>query len=77
MRFIGAVAQLAGDAEAVGLETSHRFGVARRRRAVEQVEGHGFMFEPVAQQVNHAAFGDLALQACQKLLPLRAVVVKV
>ena len=64
---VAAVAKLAGDAEDVGREPLGRLHVARRRRAVEKVHMSWAVLDASAQHVYHAALGDLALQALQKL----------
>src|SRR2546422_1045886 len=48
LRLVAAVAELAGDAEAVGGVTLLGLHVARRRRAVEEVEVVRPMLDPVA-----------------------------
>ena len=77
LRLVAAVAQLAGDAEAVRGVALRGLGVARRRRAVEQVELVRPVLDAVAQHVDDAALADLALQAGQELAPRRAVLVEV
>ena len=71
--FVAAVAQLAGDAEAVLLEAFLSLVVASRRRAVEQVQVVRPVLDAVAQHVDGAAFGNLALEPGQELAPRRAV----
>ena len=56
-----AVAQLAGDGEAVVAVAELRLLVAGRGRAVEEVDVGVEMFDAVAQDVDGAAFVDLAL----------------
>ncbi len=73
---VAAVAQLAGDAEAVGGVALAGLRVARRGRAVEEVEVVRAVLDAVAQHVDDAALGDLALQAGQELAPRRAVLVE-
>ena len=72
---IAAVAELAGDAEDVGREPLGRLHVAWRRRAVEKVHMGRAVLDAAAQHVYHAALGDLALQAVQKLGALGAFLV--
>ncbi len=52
-------------------------GVAGRRRAVEQVEMVRPVLEPVAQHVDRAALGDLALEPRQELAPRGPVLAEV
>ena len=54
-----------------------RLRVARRRRAVEEVEVVRPVLDAVAQHVDRAALGDLALQPRQELAPRRAVLAEV
>ena len=51
--------------------------VARRRRAVEQVDVVRAVLDALAQHVDDAALGDLALEPREELAPRRAVVVEV
>ena len=77
LRLVAAVAELAGDAEAVRGVALRGLRVARRRRAVEEVEVMRPVLDAVAQHVDHAALGDLALQPGQELAPRRAVLAEV
>ena len=70
---VAAVAQLPGDAEAVLPIEDLGSLVPRRRRAVEQVDLVRPALDPLAQHVDAAALGDLALQAGQESAPRRAV----
>ena len=70
---VPAVAQLPGDAEAVLPIEDLGTLVPRRRRAVEQVDLVRPALDPLAQHVDAAALGDLALQAGQESAPRRAV----
>ena len=49
-------------------EPLRRLGVARRRRAVEQVDVVRAVLHAASQHVDDAALADLALQASQELL---------
>ena len=71
--FVAAVAQLAGDAEAVLCKAFLSLVVAGRRRAVEQVQAVRPVLDAVAQHVDSAAFGNLALESGQEFAPRRAV----
>ena len=71
-----AVAQLPCDGEAVLLEPFPRLLVARRRRAVEQLQVVRDVLDAVAQHVNGAALRDFALQPRQELAPRRTVLVQ-
>ena len=73
LRFVPAVAKLSGDGEAVPLEAVPRLLVARRRRTVEEVEVVRAMPDTVAQHLDRAPLGNLALQPRQELAPCRAV----
>ena len=55
---VSAVFELAGDAEPVGGETLGGPWIARRRRAIEEVEMVRTMLDAAAQKVNDAALGD-------------------
>ena len=77
LRLVAAVAELPRDAEAVGGVALGGLGVARGRRAVEEVEVVRPVLEPVAQDVDGAALGDLALQPRQELAPSGAVLAEV
>jgi hypothetical protein len=74
---VAAVAQLAGDAEAVGGKALGGLDVAWRRRAVEEIERMPAVLEALAQQVDDAPPGDLALEPGQELEPRGALVVEV
>ena len=58
-------------------EALRGLGVARRGRAVEQVDVVRAVLDALAQHVDDAALGDLALQPGQELLAGRRVVGKV
>ena len=77
LRLVAAVAELARDAEAVGRVALGGLGVARRRRAVEEVDVVRAVLDPVAQHVDDAALADLALQPREELAPRRAVLAEV
>jgi hypothetical protein len=77
LSLVAAVAELARDAEAVGLVLFGGLEVTRRGRAVEEVEVMRPVLESMAQYVDRAALGDLALQAGQELAPRRAVLSQV
>ena len=77
LRLVAAVAELARDAEAVGGVALLGLRVARRWRAVEEVEVVRPVLDAVAQHVDGAALADLALQAGQELAPCRAVLAEV
>ena len=70
---VPAVAKLPGDGEAVLPEAFLRLRVARRRRAVKQVEIVRAAPDAAAQHVDDAALGDFALQPRQELPPRRPV----
>lgn len=74
---VAAVAELARNAEAVGVEALLGLEVASGRRAVEQVDLVRAVLEAMAQHVDGAALADLSLQAGQELAPRRAVLAKV
>ncbi len=74
---VTAVAQLPRDAVAVGGIALGRLGVARRRRAVEDVDVVRPVLEPVAQHVDGAAPGCFALKAREELAPRRPVLAEV
>ena len=74
---VAAVAQLPGDAEAVGRVALLGLGVARGRCAVEEVEVERTVLDPSPQHVDGATLGDLALEAGQELAPGRPVLVQV
>ena len=67
---VAAVAELPGDAEAVGLVERLWLLVARRGRAVEEVEMVRAVLQALAQHVDGAALGDLTLQASEELAPV-------
>ena len=71
--FVPAVAELPGHAEAVLPVEEPGPLVSRRRRAVEQVDLVRPALDPLAQHVNRAPLGDLALQASQESTPRRTV----
>ena len=68
-----AVAQLPGDAEDIGRKAFLGLDVAGGGRAVEQVQAHRPVLDPVAQHVDDAALGDLALEPVEELGPPGAV----
>ena len=68
-----AVPQLPGDAEEVGRKAFLGLDVAGRGRAVEQVQAHRPVLDPVTQHVDDAAFGDFTLEPVEKLRPPGAV----
>ena len=72
-----AIAQLAGYGEPV--QTIERFGriVARRRRAVEQVDLVRAVLDTVAQNCGGAPLGDLPLEPGQEFAPGDVVVAEV
>ena len=76
LRLVAAVAELPDDGEAVLLEALPRPQVSGRRRAVEQVQVVRAVPNAVAQHVDGAALGDLALQPRQELPPRRTVLVQ-
>ena len=59
---VGAVAELPGDAEDVAGVLLGGAGVARRGRAVEQVDVRGQVGHAAAEDVHHATLRDLALE---------------
>ena len=73
---VAAVAQLPADGEAVVLEAFPGRLVARRRRAVEQVQVVRSVPDAVAQHVDGAALGYLALQPRQELALRQAVLTR-
>ncbi len=73
LRLVAAVTQLPRHAEAVGGKPRRRLRVARRGRAVKQIERVRAMLQPVPQHVNHAAPAHLPLQPRQKLAAHRPV----
>jgi hypothetical protein len=73
---VAAVAELAGAAEPVGAEAPLGGGVARRGGATEQRDIVLAVLHPVAQQVDHAAGGDLVLEAGEELATGGAVCVQ-
>ena len=66
-RLVHAVGQLTGHREAVLRVQRLGFGVARRRRPVEEVEVHRPVLQALAQHVNHAALVDLGGEAGEEL----------
>ena len=76
LRLVPAVAKLPGDGEAVPLEAVPGLLVARRRRTVEQREVVRAVPDAVAQHLDRAPLGNLALQPRQELAPRRAVLVQ-
>ena len=64
---VPAVAELAGDAELVLAEAPLGRLVLGRGRAVEEVEVVGAVLHAVAEDVDGAVFGDLALEAGEEL----------
>ena len=70
---VAAVAELAGDGEAVLLEPLPGLHVPRRGRAVEQVHLMGPVPDSVAQHVDRAALGNLSLEPREELAPRRSV----
>ncbi len=66
-RFVAAVGELAGDREAVLGVQRLGLGVARRGRAVEQVEMQRPVRDALAQHVDDAALADLAREAGEEL----------
>src|ERR1035437_4648721 len=77
LRLVAAVSELAGDAEAVLGVPLRRDRVAGRWGAVEEVKLVGSVLHAVAEHINDAAFGYLALQAVEELAPSGAVIVKI
>ena len=73
---VAAVAKLPDDGEAVLLEALLRLHVPGRRRAVEQVQVVRAVSDAVAQHVDGAALGDLALQPGEELSSRRTVLVQ-
>ena len=73
LRLVPAVAKLPGNREPVLLEPYLRLGVVLRRRTVEQIQVQGPVSDPVAQHVDGAALGNLALQPSQEGAPRRTV----
>ena len=72
-RLVHAVGELAGDREAVLGVQRLGSGVARRRRAVEQVEVDGPVLHALAQHIDDAAFADLGGEAGEELEAVDAV----
>ena len=66
-RLVHAVGELARDREAVLRVQRLGLGVARRRRAVEQVEVHRPVVHALAQHVDDAALADLGGEAREEL----------
>ena len=73
---VAAVAELPDDGEAVLLEALLRPHVPGRRRAVEQVQVVRAVSDAVAQHVDGAALGDLALQPGEERAPRLPVLVE-
>ena len=73
---VAAVAELAGDAELVLAEAALGRLVLGRGRAVEEVEVVGAVLDAVAEDLDGAAFGDLALESGQELAAGGAVFVE-
>ena len=76
LRLVSAVAKLSGHGEAVPLEAVPGLLVARRRGAVEQVEVVRAVLDTVAQHLDRAPLGNLALQPRQELAPCRTVLLQ-
>ena len=76
LRLVAAVAKLPDDGEAVPPEAVPSLLVAGRRGAVEEIEVVRAVPDAVAQHLDRAPLGDLALQPRQELAPRRAVVVQ-
>ena len=76
LRLVAAVPQLAGDAEAVGGVSLDGCGIVGRGRAVEEVDVQRTVLDPVAQDVDRPALGDLALQAREEAAACRPVLVQ-
>ena len=76
LRLVPAVVQLPGDGEAVPLEAFLCFFVAGRWRAVEEIQMVRAMLDAMAQDVDGAALGDLALQPREELAPGWAIFVQ-
>ena len=76
LRFVSAIAKLSGHGEAVPLEAVPGLLVAGRRCAVEQVEVVRAVLDTVAQHLDRAPLGNLALQPRQKLAPCRTVLLQ-
>ena len=68
------VAKLAGHTESVGGEERDGLLVAGRRCAVEKCQVVLLVFQSVAEQVDHAASGDLALQSRKNFRRRRVLV---
>ncbi len=66
-RLVHAVGELARDREAVLRVQSLGLGVARRRRAVEQIEVHRPVLHALAQHIDDAALADLGREAGEEL----------
>ena len=76
LRLVPAVAKLPGDGEAVPLEAVPGLLVARRRRAVEEIEVVRAVLDTVAQHLDRAPLGNLALPPRQELAPSRTVLLQ-
>jgi hypothetical protein len=74
---VAAVFELARDAEQVGVETLGGLWIARRSRAVEEVEVVRAVLDAAAKNVNYAALGDFTLKAGEELLSCRPGLVEV
>ena len=64
--FVLAVVELTGDGETILLEALFGLLVLGRRGSVEEVEFVGSVPDAVAEDVDRAAFGDLALEASKE-----------
>ena len=73
LRLVPAVAKLPGNREPVLRESLLRLWVVLRGRAVEQIQLQRPVSDPVAQHVDRAALGNLALQPSQERTPRRTV----
>ena len=76
LRLVAAVAKLPDNGEAVPFEAFLRLHISGRGRAVEQFDVVRAALHAVAQHVDGAALGDLALEPRQELAPRRAVLVQ-
>ena len=72
-RGVGAIPELARDAENVLLMPRLRFRVVRGGRAIKQIKPRRAVADAVTQHVNHAALFDFALQPVQKFHAARRV----
>ena len=73
LRLVPAVAELAGDTEAVGGVAILSFRVVRRGRSVEEIQVVRPVFDAVAENVDRAPPADLALKTRKELAPRWAV----